>query len=121
MNSRLELADFNIKKIDVRGWYVCKDGVNYLQLDGTMRNGVNGKSGGFWPSEDKAREALRQYIEDADYSICKRDALKAIEELKLCFTSGNGVPVDRATILAKDFWRIVGASETGVKDGVREL
>jgi hypothetical protein len=30
------------------------------------------------------------------------------DELKLYFTSGNNVPVTRATILAKDFWRIIG-------------
>ena len=32
----------------------------------------------------------------------------ALEELALYFTSENGVPVERATILAKDFWRITG-------------
>jgi len=30
----------------------------------------------------------------------------AQSELARYFTSGNGVPVERATILAKDFWRI---------------
>ena len=32
----------------------------------------------------------------------------AIDELARYFVSGNGVPVERATILAKDFWRITG-------------
>lgn len=35
----------------------------------------------------------------------QRDALN---ELVRYFTSGNGVPVERATIHAKDFWRITG-------------
>ena len=32
----------------------------------------------------------------------------ALSELARYFTSGNGIPVERATILAKDFWRITG-------------
>ena len=37
------------------------------------------------------------------------DRLRSVvAELMLYFTSGNGVPVERATILAKDFWRITG-------------
>ena len=32
----------------------------------------------------------------------------AQSELARYFTSGNSVPVERATILAKDFWRITG-------------
>lgn len=32
----------------------------------------------------------------------------SIDELARYFESGNGVPVERATILAKDFWRITG-------------
>ena len=32
---------------------------------------------------------------------------KIIADLSLYFTSGNSIPVERATILAKDFWRIV--------------
>lgn len=32
---------------------------------------------------------------------------KIINDLSLYFTSGNSIPVERATILAKDFWRIV--------------
>lgn len=31
-----------------------------------------------------------------------------ISELKKYFTSGNSIPVERATILAKDFWLIIG-------------
>jgi len=31
-----------------------------------------------------------------------------VQELAKYFTSGNGVPVERATILAKDFFRITG-------------
>lgn len=37
--------------------------------------------------------------------MLQHDALK---ELAKYFTSGNSVPVERATILAKDFWRITG-------------
>lgn len=33
---------------------------------------------------------------------------EALRELAKYFTSGNSVPVERATILAKDFWRITG-------------
>ena len=32
--------------------------------------------------------------------------LESIKELSRYFTSGNSVPVERAVILAKDFWRI---------------
>jgi hypothetical protein len=32
----------------------------------------------------------------------------ALAELARYFTSGNSVPVERATILAMDFWRITG-------------
>lgn len=51
------------------------------------------------------------------YELCSRIAAeaerlrrheKAIKELKLYFTSGNNVPVERATIMAADFWKIVG-------------
>lgn len=38
---------------------------------------------------------------------CKQQEA-AIAELAKYFTSGNCVPVERATILAKDFWRITG-------------
>lgn len=31
-----------------------------------------------------------------------------LDELARYFTSGNSVPVERATIRAKDFWRITG-------------
>lgn len=34
---------------------------------------------------------------------------KAIADLSQYFKSGNSVPVDRATIKADDFWRIVGS------------
>jgi len=33
---------------------------------------------------------------------------EVLRELAKYFTSGNAVPVERATILAKDFWRITG-------------
>lgn len=33
---------------------------------------------------------------------------RQIRDLKKYFTSGNEIPVERATILAKDFWQIVG-------------
>lgn len=41
---------------------------------------------------------------------CGRHAKQrdALNELARYFTSGNSVPVERATILAKDFWRITG-------------
>lgn len=37
--------------------------------------------------------------------------LDQIDELKKYFTSGNDIPVERATILAKDFWKIIGTEE----------
>ena len=37
----------------------------------------------------------------------EKDLNKVISELTLYFTSGNNIPVERATILAKDFWRIM--------------
>lgn len=42
-------------------------------------------------------------------AIAERDKLRnALAELALYFTSGNEVPVERATIRAADFWRITG-------------
>lgn len=38
---------------------------------------------------------------------CKQQEV-AMAELAKYFTSGNCVPVERATIMAKDFWRITG-------------
>ena len=38
---------------------------------------------------------------------CKQQEA-ALAELAKYFTSGNCVPVERATISAKDFWRITG-------------
>jgi len=38
-----------------------------------------------------------------------------IQQLKKYFTSGNNIPVERATILAKDFWAIVGKDTEGIK------
>lgn len=37
---------------------------------------------------------------------------QAVNELKQYFTSNNGVPVKKTTIKAKDFWRIIGQSDT---------
>lgn len=49
-------------------------------------------------------------VSDADRNnlqhTCDMQALK-LGKLELYFTSTNGVEVDRATILAKDFWNIV--------------
>ena len=49
--------------------------------------------------------------EDFDY-LCNLAesadrALAAIEELKRYFTSGNKIPVEKATIKADDFFRII--------------
>lgn len=62
-------------------------------------------------------------IEDCGHSA--RDCAEAadeIERLRLVvaelakyFTSGNCVPVERATILAKDFWRITGLEPSNGK------
>ncbi len=38
-------------------------------------------------------------------------------ELAKYFTSGNCVPVERATILAKDFWRITGMTPNAKVSG----
>jgi hypothetical protein len=55
--------------------------------------------------------ATREHYLDAK---CKQQEA-AISELAKYFTSGNNVPVERATIMAKDFWRITGltAEELG--------
>lgn len=42
----------------------------------------------------------------------------AIAELKKYFTSSNSIPVERATILAKDFWRIIGPVEEKASAGL---
>ena len=42
---------------------------------------------------------------------------RQISELKKYFTSGNSVPVERANILAKDFWRIIGEEPDGHRQG----
>jgi len=51
-----------------------------------------------------------------DYAIVrlrngKLNRATALDELAKYFTSGNEIPVERATILAKDFWRITGLTE----------
>lgn len=61
--------------------------------------------------------ATRSLIEKSSDSATEIDLLKskvlelkkfqkAVNELKQYFTSHNGVPVDKATIKAEDFWRI---------------
>lgn len=40
----------------------------------------------------------------------KKELEQMIVELKRYFTSGNDVPVERATIYAKDFWKIINES-----------
>ncbi len=40
----------------------------------------------------------------------------ALNELALYFTSGNSVPVERATIRAEDFWRITGLTANAESD-----
>jgi hypothetical protein len=46
------------------------------------------------------------------YEVNMRSKLEALElqlsELDKYFTSGNVIPVERATILAKDYWKIRG-------------
>lgn len=45
---------------------------------------------------------------------------RALEELSGFFRSGNSVPVERASISAKEFWRICEAAGCGEESGVRE-
>ncbi len=40
--------------------------------------------------------------------VMMQELQRALDELALYFTSGNGTPSERATILANDFWRITG-------------
>lgn len=48
------------------------------------------------------------YIKEIIKVEREKDKLQyQIDELKKYFTSGNPIPVERATILAKDFWRII--------------
>lgn len=58
-----------------------------------------------------------RYWNDGEFCTCGaveyeqlKTAKAALSELARYFTSGNDVPVERATILAKDFWRIVQPS-----------
>jgi hypothetical protein len=43
--------------------------------------------------------------------------LNALNELARYFTSGNSVPVEQATILANDFWRITGLTPNAAFSG----
>lgn len=59
-------------------------------------------------------------VEHGDYQAMAAEAerlRKALAELARYFTSGNSVPVERASITAKDFWRITGLAPADV-DGL---
>lgn len=61
----------------------------------------------------RMRECAPLLPEPGDKVVCEcLDEIErlrhAMGELARYFTSGNSVPVERATILAKDFWRITG-------------
>lgn len=45
------------------------------------------------------------------------DSVNAVSELAKYFTSGNSVPVERATIRADDFWRITGLTPNAGSNG----
>jgi pantoate kinase len=60
----------------------------------------------------KKQEANAELIAEAfnvatETGLTPRQLADALNELRSYFTSGNDVPVERSTILAKDFWRIV--------------
>jgi hypothetical protein len=54
----------------------------------------------------------------AELALKGDEALEAIAELAKYFTSGNAVPVERATISAKDFWRITGLTPNAIVSGL---
>lgn len=67
------------------------------QLDAEMAKGIHsGMNACMFRGESRTKDAELQRLQNA------------VAELASYFTSGNGVPVERATILAKDFWRITG-------------
>lgn len=57
--------------------------------------------------DKRAEEAHQEYIIDK-LSAELEQANNIIAELSRYFTSGNSVPVDRATISAKVFWKLLG-------------
>jgi len=55
--------NFNTGTIDDRGWYITNYyGKIYLQKDGSISNGVNGPSGGFWKTKKKAKKFLKKWL-----------------------------------------------------------
>lgn len=52
---------------------------------------------------------MSQFLSKEDYWEARAEqAEQALSEIARYFTSGNEVPVERATIKASDFWRISG-------------
>ena len=53
---------------------------------------------------------LDEFCKSKQTAWCGLHAMQreALQELARYFTSGNSVPIERATIRAEDFWRITG-------------
>lgn len=66
----------------------------------TVRECLNGLD--FQPDAEAGNEALTA-IEQRCTAMAR-----ALDELALYFTRENDVPVERVTIMSKDFWRITG-------------
>jgi hypothetical protein len=58
-------------------------------------------------TDEQVQEACEQYTDETSCPHCQ-EYIAVINKLKPYFQSGNDIPVERATILAKDFWTIVG-------------
>jgi len=52
-------------------------------------------------------ESMNSHLMPCEREECTR-LRGAMAKLRLYFTSGNTIPVERATILGKDFWEILG-------------
>jgi hypothetical protein len=58
--------------------------------------------------EGLCRESQKREMHWVDTNI---ELTEKIEQLKRYFTSANPIPVERATILARDFWQIIGEEQ----------
>lgn len=67
-------------------------------------------------AQEVEREQARHDAADTEAERMRN----ALAELARYFTSSNSVPVERATILAKDFWRITALTPNELNSGAAE-
>lgn len=62
----------------------------------------------------RARHDAAELANAADIELARLQG--ALAQLARYFTSGNSVPVERATIRAEDFWRITGLAPLELRE-----